>query len=158
MSSQKFCQNPWNCLELNNDGKCFFCNPCFSNFNIIGNIFEDEINEIWNGERARNFRQDVLEKKYSFCNFDNCNGNKCDVLPFQGVIAPYPEYINMGYDYTCAQKCIICRDKYDALPPDECKNWEEKLESHILPITSKAKYLFVNCRGEFFDSKWYLLS
>ena len=129
MSNQKFCQNPWNCLELNNDGKCFFCNPCFSNFNMIGNIFEDDIDEIWNGEKAQKFRQDVLEKKYTYCNYDNCNGNKSDVLIYKSLIAPYPKYINVGYDYTCAQRCIICRDEYKALPPEECKKWEERLES-----------------------------
>lgn len=148
-----FCKNPWNCLELNNDGKCFFCNPCFSNFNLIGNIFEQDIDEIWNGEKARNFRKDVLERKYTFCNYDNCNGNKTETLPYTDVIAPYPEYINVGYDYTCAQKCTICRDEYKVLPKEECEKWESRLESHILPITSKAKYMFINCRGEFFDSK-----
>lgn len=154
MSEEKlFCKNPWNCLELNNDGKCFFCNPCFSNFNLIGNIFEQSIDEIWNGEKAQNYRRDVLEKKYTYCNYDNCNGNKTDSLPYNDVIAPYPEYINIGYDYTCGQKCIICRDEYKALPEEECKKWEDKLETHILPITSKVKYMFVNCRGEFFDSK-----
>ncbi len=153
MDNRLFCKNPWNCLELNNDGKCFFCNPCFSNFNLIGNIFEEDIDEIWNGEKAQKFRQDILDKKYSFCNYDNCNGNKTEDLPYKDVIAPYPEYINIGYDYTCAQKCIICRDEYKALPPEECKKWEDRLETHILPITSKVKYMFVNCRGEFFDSK-----
>ena len=153
MSRDLFCKNPWNCLELNNDGKCFFCNPCFSNFNLIGNIFEDDIDEIWNGERAQNFRKDVLEKKYSFCNYENCNGNKTSELPYNELIAPYPEYINVGYDYTCGQRCIICRDEFQALPQDECQKWEDRLETHILPITSKAKYMFVNCRGEFFDSK-----
>lgn len=153
MNNNLFCQNPWNCLELNNDGKCFFCNPCFSNFNMIGNIFEDDIDEIWNGVKAQEFRKDVLAKKYSYCNYDNCNGIKSEKILFEGVIAPYPEYINIGYDYTCAQRCIICRDEYKALPAEECKRWEDKLETHILPITSKAKYMFVNCRGEFFDSK-----
>ena len=153
MGRDLFCKNPWNCLELNNDGKCFFCNPCFSNFNLIGNIFENDIDDIWNGEKAQNFRKDVLEKKYSFCNYENCNGNKTSELPYSELIAPYPEYINIGYDYTCGQRCIICRDDYQALPEDECKKWEDKLETHILPITSKAKYMFVNCRGEFFDSK-----
>ena len=153
MSRDLFCKNPWNCLELNNDGKCFFCNPCFSNFNLIGNIFEDDIDEIWNGEKAQNFRKDVLEKKYSFCNYENCNGNKASEIPYNELIAPYPEYINIGYDYTCGQRCIICRDDYQALSEDECKKWEDKLETHILPITSQAKYMFVNCRGEFFDSK-----
>ena len=62
MEDLKFCQNPWNCFEINNDGRCFFCNPCFSNFNAIGNLFEDDIDTIWNGEKAQNYRKDVLEK------------------------------------------------------------------------------------------------
>lgn len=152
MQDKLYCKNPWNCLELNNDGKCFFCNPCFSNFHLIGNIFENDINEIWNGEKAQQYRQDILDKKYTYCNYDNCNGNKVAELPFDGVIAPYPEYVNVGYDYTCGQRCIVCRDEFKALPTEECQMWEEKLETHILPITSKAKYIFVNCRGEFFDS------
>ena len=40
MSRDLFCKNPWNCLELNNDGKCFFCNPCFSNFALSGRSFK----------------------------------------------------------------------------------------------------------------------
>ena len=153
MSERLYCENPWNCLELNNDGKCFFCNPCFSNFNTIGNIFEDDIDTIWNGEKAQNYRKDVLEKKYTYCNYNNCNGRKEKDLRFEGLIAPYPEYINIGYDYTCAQKCIICRDEHQALPKEECEKWESRLESHLIPITSNVKYMFINCRGEFFDSK-----
>lgn len=153
MSKELYCKNPWNCLELNNDGRCFFCNPCFSNFNSIGNIFEQEIDEIWNGQKAQEYRRDIIEKKYTFCNYDVCNGNKSETLISNNLIAPYPEYINVGYDYTCGQRCTICRDEYKALPEEECKKWEDRLESHILPITSNAKYMFVNCRGEFFDSK-----
>ncbi|MCR5262027.1 MAG: SPASM domain-containing protein [Candidatus Gastranaerophilales bacterium] len=153
MENNQFCQNPWNCFEINNDGRCFFCNPCFSNFNSIGNLFEDDIDTIWNGEKAQNYRKDVLEKKYTCCNYDNCNGRKVDELPFDTLIAPYPEYVNIGYDFTCSQRCIICRDKHQALSPEEQAKWEGILESHILPITSKAKYMFINCRGEFFDSK-----
>ncbi len=153
MSRELFCKNPWNCIELNNDGKCFFCNPCFSNFNSIGNIFEDSIEEIWNGERAQNFRRDVMEKKYTFCNYENCNGNKTNTLEYNDTIAPLPEYINIGYDYTCGQRCIICRDDYYALPPETCKKWEDALKTHIIPITKNVKYMFINCRGEFFDSK-----
>lgn len=153
MMDKLFCKNPWNTFEFNNDGKCFFCNPCFSNFTLIGNIFENDIDEIWNGEAARNFRKDVLERKYTHCNYDVCNGLKTDILPYDGVIADYPEYINLGYDYSCGQKCIICRDDYNGMPEAEIKKWEDRLESHILPITSKAKYMFVNCRGEYFDSK-----
>lgn len=148
-----YCKNPWNCLELNNDGKCFFCNPCFSNFNLIGNIFEQDIDEIWNGERAQQYRKDVLEKKYTYCNYDNCNGNKSAECKYTDLIAPYPEYINIGYDYTCTQRCIICRDKHQMLPEEDQKKWESRLETHLLPITSQAKYMFINCRGEFFDSK-----
>ena len=152
MERNLYCKNPWNCLELNNDGKCFFCNPCFSNFNLIGNIFEDSIEEIWNGERAQKFRRDVMERKYTFCNYENCNGNKTENLEYNSTIAPLPEYINIGYDYTCAQRCIICRDEHQALPPEICKKWEDVLETHILPITKNVKYMFINCRGEFFDS------
>ncbi len=152
MEEKLFCKNPWNCLELNNDGKCFFCNPCFSNFNLIGNIFEQDIDDIWNGEKAQQYRRDVMERKYTYCNYDNCNGHKTSELPYTDVIAPYPEYINIGYDYTCAQRCIICRDEHKMLPPEEQKKWEDRLETHILPITSNVKYMFINCRGEFFDS------
>ena len=152
MDRNLYCKNPWNCLELNNDGKCFFCNPCFSNFNLIGNIFEDSIEEIWNGERAQKFRRDVMERKYTYCNYENCNGNKTENLEYNSTIAPLPEYINIGYDYTCAQRCIICRDEHQALPPEICKKWEDALETHILPITKNVKYMFINCRGEFFDS------
>ena len=153
MSSKDFCKNPWNCFELNNDGRCFFCNPCFSNFNSIGNIFEQNIDEIWNGEKAQKFRQDILDKKYTYCNYDVCNGNKTDIPEYSGTIAPYPEYINLGYDYSCAQRCIICRDEYKMMPQEEITKWESRIDSHIIPITSKAKYMFINCRGEFFDSK-----
>lgn len=152
MSNKLYCKNPWNCLELNNDGRCFFCNPCFSNFNSIGNIFEQDIDEIWNGPKAQEYRRDIIEKKYTFCNYDVCNGNKSEELISNDLIAPYPEYINIGYDYTCAQKCIICRDEIKVLPKEETEKWESKLATHILPITSNVKYMFINCRGEFFDS------
>jgi len=67
------CTVPFNFIQLNPDGNIV---PCYSwdYPEIIGNVVEESIYDIWKGEKFNNFRINMLEKGMS-CNkiCDECN-------------------------------------------------------------------------------------
>lgn len=155
------CLNPWNYFCIEADGNCFFCCSSYLNDNYyIGNIVDNSLDEIWNGESALKFRQSVLKKEYTHCNINECSnvykkykkfysynqsGNKID----NGL----PTVIQLNFDYTCDQKCIFCRDKINSLLPEQKIQYEKILNDKLLPIAENFKLLIFNGVGEFFNSK-----
>lgn len=68
----KFCFAPWEMLFINSNGEVLACCTLASHYeNIIGNIREKKLSEIWYGERMGKFREMMKNNKY----FDGCK--KC---------------------------------------------------------------------------------
>lgn len=151
------CLNPWNFLVVEANGDCFFCCVAFLKEKYaIGNIFEDDLNTIWNGERAKIYRQDFLDGKYSFCNVKACHfcyeryydRNNVSL----SLTADLPKFVHLSYDHTCSQRCIFCRDKHNLFSTQELEKWNSVIDSHLLPLLSNAEILSLNGAGEMFDS------
>lgn len=68
----KFCFAPWEMLFINSNGEVLACCTLASHYeNVIGNIKETRLSEIWQGEKMNRFRETIKDKKY----FDECK--KC---------------------------------------------------------------------------------
>lgn len=68
----KFCFAPWEMLFINSNGEVLACCTLASHHeNIIGNIREEKLSEIWSGEKMNKFREMIKDKKF----FDECK--KC---------------------------------------------------------------------------------
>lgn len=68
------CKNPWREMIVNYDGSVSFCCMDFNSTVVIGNIMEQTIQQIWNGEKVERLRQLHLDGKYReipICR--NCN-------------------------------------------------------------------------------------
>lgn len=154
----KKCFNPWNYICIEEHGNCYFCCSAFlSDKFSIGNILEDDIDEIWNGQKAQEFRRDILASKYSHCNISACRNvydkfNKNNVENLS-LIASYPEIIQLNYDTTCSSRCIFCRDEIIGLSDTEQQNWDKIIDKKIIPFLSNAKLVVMNGGGELFNSK-----
>ena len=161
MKENKLCLNPWNFLAIEADGNCFFCCSIFSSDKFsIGNIFEQNINEIWNGDKAKDFRKDVLDLLYSHCDTQRCRfgyarygwGGGTLECRTDSLIAPLPQVVHLIYDYSCSQRCIFCRDSIQYFTKEEEKKYNYVIDTKLIPLLSNAKILSLNGGGEIFDS------
>ena len=59
------CYAPWFMVNVMTDGDVNFCADIGDY--VIGNITEDSLKEIWFNEKAENFRQEILEERFSIC-------------------------------------------------------------------------------------------
>ena len=93
---QRICLLPWFSLYITVDGNV---RPCCSfgegETLVLGNIFEQDFSDIWNGEKYRKLRRDSLDRKLMYTVCRNCTPNRlrdfirlAGVLP--GFISPAP--------------------------------------------------------------------
>ncbi|MCP4706672.1 MAG: radical SAM protein, partial [candidate division Zixibacteria bacterium] len=59
----RLCPYPWTQMAVTHSGDCVACCRDTSARSIFGNIFEDDIEKIWNGEKYQLFRQNLLDKR-----------------------------------------------------------------------------------------------
>ena len=164
---KEVCRAPWNLLRIENDGNCYSCSSAYvKDYYTFGNIFEDDINEIWNGEKALKFRKDKYENVYDFCKRDICNLFASEMCSYyrnvqlnnndeslEKYITPYPVYVSLSYDFSCSERCVFCRDKVLVLDENESKKWESILYSKLIPFLQNVKIVEMTCAGELLTSK-----
>ncbi len=148
-----FCPQPFNRIEIYENGDVYNCCPPFINYYSIGNIFKNSFDEIWNGEKAKELRKKILNEDFSLCS-DLCN-RKCNDEKMSNnygeIIEKYPEEISISSDNTCNVCCKICRDRnYNTKFNKE--TLDEEIENIWLPILKDAIILRFGCSGEPFAS------
>jgi len=109
----KYCDKPFEHLEITPNGDCVLCCPAWLS-NLIGNIYEDSILNIWNSEKANLIRQTILDASYKYCSNSLCPFLVNDSLPNidtipQPYLKKYPKNIVLGIDESCNLTCPSCR-------------------------------------------------
>jgi radical SAM protein with 4Fe4S-binding SPASM domain len=64
----EFCQFPWSSMTIKSNGEAVECVEDFNNEIILGDVKNESLSDIWNGEKYRRFRMD---------HFDLSPGIKC---------------------------------------------------------------------------------
>jgi len=64
----------WNSIQLNWNGDAVPCCRDPNGFHVLGNVFEQSLSEVWNGEKARAFRRKIANEqgKVDICRL--CSG------------------------------------------------------------------------------------
>lgn len=155
------CAIPFEKAYIYSKGDTYNCCPPLVNLYKIGNIFEQDFAEIWNGEKAQKFRQSILDGKFEFCSMDNCVFNLekdskfvFDYSLYQNSVAPLPKYFELNLDNTCNVQCVMCRDKKEYYP-ENIKKFENIIDSKIIPMLQNAETVYLNGCGEVFASSLY---
>ncbi len=121
----------------------------------FGNIFEQSYEEIWNGEKAKTFRQKLFDNDFALC--PGCQNLEILQETEESeakLISQPPERILLGLDEFCDVKCIFCRpEDYKINPNLIPKDKEDKLLDILSPWLINAKYVKTNAVGEVFASK-----
>lgn len=151
----KICKYPFEYIEIHPNGNIACCCSSYTDDYFFGNIFKQSFEEIWNGKKAKKFRKDILDGKYSFCHLDMCSGIDSDQYINSDIvseIAEYPQIVNFSVDDTCNVKCVMCRDK--ARFPSKVKKQKlmEMIDTTFVPMMKNAKLLQLNGEGELFAS------
>lgn len=85
----RICPYPWTQMAVTWNGDCVPCCRDTVGRSVLGNVFEDEIMTIWNGELYRRFRQNLIDRHPE----KNPACRDCD-LPYSGAEPRWkPTYI-----------------------------------------------------------------
>lgn len=152
---KNICAHPFNMIQIQNTGDIYCCCCYWTNFYSFGNIFEQSFDEIWNGEKAQNFRKQFIENNYNICKLNECSPAKADFEP--SLIADYPKHIEFSYDRRCNVRCIFCRNKPNKEEEEYNRNKEKRIEENFdkifTPLIQNAELIDMNSAGELFASK-----
>ena len=152
---EKFrCIVPFEHLMFFQDGKVYSCCPSLVNKYTFGNIFEQSYQEIWNGEKAKAFRQTFIDGTFKFCDLNSCiTKNFKDDPRFNPRNKVYdsvevdtlPKMVHLNIDETCNARCVTCRDK-NLSNPEWIKKYEENIDKTLIPLLKNAETVLLFIR------------
>lgn len=163
---QLVCKRPFTSCEISVIGDVIVCCHDWLPL-IIGNIRENTLEEIWNGEKANALRETILDGSYKYCNNQTClyllAGKSGDLVTKEEFKLPtnnLPEKVLLSVDESCNLYCPSCRTKklgqlegeYKEVALTIIKNTLQQLlkEPHNRPIL-----IGFDGRGEVFNSAIY---
>jgi len=135
------CENPWVHFEVNNPNGDV--TMCCDNSTVLGNVNEDSVADIWNGEGYQKIRKRMAEEgAHAFCphtcpvlqggkryqNLDwyndldtenaartNAQVNEDEYKARKTVLQSLPRWMRFAYSYACNLDCYHCYQRDDAL-------------------------------------------
>lgn len=118
----------------------------------IGNLCEQTIEELWNGDKAEKFRESLRDGSYRYCDHKECpycaNENR-ELVEYD--VPEYPKAVSLSYEETCNYVCVFCREK--KYIPSACDKANiQKVEGEILKFIDKVDEIGANGVGEVFCS------
>lgn len=174
LRNRLFCSKPFEWFEitqLNGRGGVYLCCPSWLDA-CIGNIRHQTLEEIWNGQKARDIRRSILNGSFHFCDFSRCAFLQTQSGPvqeadavtdpsFQRVIRngltrlPYgPRKIICTYDQSCNLSCPTCRSGLivETRSGDEILDIEKRIREQAL---RGADLLYITGSGDPFGSPFF---
>jgi len=125
----------------------------WAGYYLIGNLRDNTMNEVWNSEAAKKFRQTLLDGTYDFCNEENCpymaNGTLEKHMIEIDEIPCVPSDLSLAYDRRCNYHCTCCCSRNDVEMDTVV---QKKIEHELLKCLPDVQLLSANGLGEFFVS------
>lgn len=154
------CKAPFFSAEIFGNGDVFLCCPAYTKIDAIGNIYEQEWDDIWNGKTAQDFRNKIKQGDYSSCYTHYCSANffpLCQELKYVDsdkldIDNPKPRIIKLSMDVTCNVACKICRKEVFCNDPKRTEFLDSKIDK-ILPILKDVEIVNFTGVGDPFASK-----
>ena len=157
-SGQKICTLPFESVEVNSNGKLYFCCASWQK-KPFGDLNKDSILSEWNSLAAKEIRQSILDGSYKFCNKDMCPYLQTNCLKEynelteiqqklvseQGIeLIDAPISLMLNYDYSCNLSCPSCRyEKVSITSTDQefpfLKSLTEKIVFDFFQNSSQRK-------------------
>ena len=129
MSEQYYCARPFQWFSLLDNGNVAPCCPPWVNGYTYGNLKESSMEEVWNSEKAQEFRRSILDGSFKYCNEKSCpllqlkigEVSTLEKMKQENPIVYHdiknqktkldhgPRIINCDYDRSCNLSCPSCR-------------------------------------------------
>lgn len=173
-NTQLFCSKPFKWFEvthLKKIGEVFMCCPAWLDTSI-GNLQDQSVEEIWNGEKAQEIRHSILDGSFKYCNRSRCAFLQTISGPVQkaedvqeedlktvlerklAILPNGPLQIICTYDRSCNLSCPSCRTKI--IVEKENKKQILKIQYKIQHEALKdADYLHITGSGDPFGSPFF---
>lgn len=151
-NKMKVCKMGLESVWINHaDGQVRICG--WTNY-FIGKLIDSSIEELWNGEKAIEFRRSMLDGSYRYCNKKKCphcaNGTR-DSLMVEYLVPTYPKYCSLSFEEACNYICKFCRTEKYFRKKNEEKNLRT-IEKEINKFVNQLNVLSANGVGELFCS------
>lgn len=147
------CLVPFNNVGIHPDGSVYTCCPPWVKWHSIGNIYENNFEDIWYSEKAKELRRKLINNDYSFCERSICSSfSECDVKGLN-EIADYPKYVSFCHDHECNYQCITCRDETRFHTDEHLEFLNGKIETVFLPMLNNAEKVYLSGSGDPFASR-----
>lgn len=154
------CKAPFSSMYLDQRGFVRAC--CMNDYQLLGNVTESSLTEIWHGEKAQELRRAMERHDLSvgceFCQWQVDDGHRelafsrwFEDFPDTEPEPAWPQQLELAMSNTCNLQCAMCnaewsssiRTKRDGLPPlpkayDDA--FFEELAS-FLPHLTRVKFL-----------------
>ena len=171
-STQMFCTQPFDWCEIHPDGQVFLCCPAWLK-TAIGNLLHAPLDQIWNGERARQVRKAILNGSFSGCNRQRCPrlaSATAPVIPLRQVADPDirkalqngdttlaygPKTLNLCHDRSCNLACASCRRDFHLARGPALKTVTALTEKIRREAGPSAETLILSGTGDPFGSPTY---
>ncbi len=145
MSEFSLCHYPYTSIQINEQGDVHpCCHPWCSSFSF-GNILSQPFGEIWNGQRAQEFRKQFRDDNYKYCRLDTCINAPERKFKTDLTAEKYPEVIALSYDRICNVQCIFCRTC--SLKQDLTK-FDETIDNWLPEVFKNAQRVSLSGVGE----------
>ena len=165
----KICLSPYVSIELGSKGAVALCGCAAWMPSVVGNIFDNTLEEILSNSNSRQVRQSIADGTYEFCNADTCGVinndllNTIDTIPEEVVDLVHdsskfimPHEISLSGDVTCNLSCPSCRTHVFKSNDDQIEQDIQlgiKLKNNLFSTpTNHAIRLHVSTSGELFAS------
>ncbi len=150
----EFCTQAFYNTEIYENGDVYNCCPHFQHYIPLGNIFAQPFEEIWNGERAKNIRKEILNGTFSLCD-PMCPEYKQHLekpADCEESMSQYPKNLAVSSDNICNVRCRFCRENHLKSEISD-EEFISKIDTSFLPIFKNAEFVRFGCSGEPFASK-----
>lgn len=160
----KFCSRFYDYLYLDHyDGDVWLCQWMNHEKGCIGNILQDQIEDIYNSEHTEMLRQSMHDQSFRYCRMEACPNLQNNDLPEVSSEEYWelvnskgnPTTINLAYDFVCNQSCETCRSSVFK-PTKDYADKMTNIHEKILPYLNKAKRITASGHGDPFASKYMM--
>lgn len=158
------CTNPFRYCDIDMEGNVYLCCNKWCSFYSVGNILEDDLQEIFYGQKIKEFINQFINQDFKYCRIDMCLGaQKVDDDNFNKLFDKLScnskRQIRLNFDTSCNLQCIFCRHNFE-MADEKQKEITEKMLSKIksfLPVLDENHWeISLNGVGEVFVSKPFL--
>lgn len=148
----RYCDRPFRHMYILPDGRVRSCSWTDGS---IGNLIEQDVDEIWHGEKAERQREAIRNGSFSYCRKTSCPFLENDSLPDlseeefleKTVTLDRPDDFNVACDYVCNHSCPSCREEV-FVGNDEYHSNVNLMIDKLLPYLDGARSITTDGNGD----------